>query len=245
MVIYKIINKINNKLYIGQTTRTLFARWKGHKESMLNDDKRHLYCSMRKYGISNFKIKKIVECNSIDILNLLEKIFISEYNTTNHKYGYNNMTGGNNNTHSEQTKQLMKDNHTKYWLNKRHSEETKQKMSESHKVENIPTEIRKKMKENNVKYWSGKKLSDEHKMNMSKSLKGRISPMRDKHHSDDTKCKISKSLKGFRHSEESKKKMSESRMGKKHPKVKCHHCNKVGGNRNMKRFHFDNCKFRK
>lgn len=30
MIIYLITNKINNKMYVGLTTKTLEKRWKGH-----------------------------------------------------------------------------------------------------------------------------------------------------------------------------------------------------------------------
>lgn len=48
-------------------------------------------------------------------------------------------------------------------------------------------------------------------------------------------------------SEDKKRKISESKKGKTYPYkksqvVKCPNCNKEGGIRNMKRYHFDNCK---
>ena len=51
--IYKIINKINNKIYIGKTTQSIEDRFNQHKNKSkkLNT---HLYNAMRTYGISNF-----------------------------------------------------------------------------------------------------------------------------------------------------------------------------------------------
>lgn len=58
MIIYKITNSINGKVYIGLTTVTLEARWRGHiRDSRVCD--RHLYRSMRKYGLENFIIEEI------------------------------------------------------------------------------------------------------------------------------------------------------------------------------------------
>lgn len=58
MIIYKITNLINNKIYIGLTTCSLKERWNNHRHCVKSDP-RHLYCSMRKYGIENFKIEQI------------------------------------------------------------------------------------------------------------------------------------------------------------------------------------------
>ena len=44
--------------------------------------------------------------------------------------------------------------------------------------------------------------------------------------------------------EEHKKKISESKLGKKHKIVICPHCLKEGGIANMKRYHFNNCKYK-
>lgn len=35
--IYKITNQINNKVYIGQTSRTIEKRWKDHQKSAIID----------------------------------------------------------------------------------------------------------------------------------------------------------------------------------------------------------------
>ena len=54
--IYKITNKINGKVYIGLTTTSIEQRWRGHINESKKCD-RHLYASMRKYGIENFNIE--------------------------------------------------------------------------------------------------------------------------------------------------------------------------------------------
>lgn len=61
--IYKITNKINNKIYIGETNRTIDIRWRQHKQRAKNiNNKEYLYNAMRKYGIENFAIEEIEEC---------------------------------------------------------------------------------------------------------------------------------------------------------------------------------------
>ena len=52
--IYKITNKVNNKVYIGQTNRNLEIRWREHKSRAGCHYTSHLYGAMDKYGTDNF-----------------------------------------------------------------------------------------------------------------------------------------------------------------------------------------------
>ena len=71
--IYKIINDINNKIYIGKTTGTVEKRFQEHiKDSKKYYKNRPLYNAMNKYGIEHFKIEPIEKCN-LDILSEREK----------------------------------------------------------------------------------------------------------------------------------------------------------------------------
>ena len=94
MIIYKITNKLNNKIYIGQTIQTLKERWQGHLQCMKKGDNRHLYQSMRKYGADNFQIEQIDSATSLEELNQKEYYWVNFYNTKNSLSGYNNMDGG-------------------------------------------------------------------------------------------------------------------------------------------------------
>ena len=51
--IYKIINDINDKVYIGKTNFSLEKRFREHCQDAFRDrnEKRPLYAAMRKYGI--------------------------------------------------------------------------------------------------------------------------------------------------------------------------------------------------
>ena len=98
MIIYKIINNINGKIYIGQTTRLLSDRWNDHKNLAIHGSNLHLYCSMRKYGIDNFSIEIIDTATSKEELNAKEIFWISYYNTTDLNSGYNNSYGGDINS---------------------------------------------------------------------------------------------------------------------------------------------------
>ena len=91
--IYKITNKINDKVYIGKTLDTIEHRWREHKNDYQKrrNEKRPLYSAMRKYGIDNFFIEKIEEC-TIDEINNREIYWIKHYNSF--KNGYNATKGG-------------------------------------------------------------------------------------------------------------------------------------------------------
>lgn len=98
MIIYKVTNKINNKIYIGQTINSLEHRRKQHEK----DCRRNKYYNNRfhnaliKYGFDNFIWECLCECVSIEELNSKEQYYISEYNTTDKALGYNLKFGGNN-----------------------------------------------------------------------------------------------------------------------------------------------------
>lgn len=96
MIIYKITNIINNKVYIGLTTESLQARWKNHLQQA-KKNKKPLYYSIRKYGIENFSVEIIDEAKTIEELGELERFYIQKYNSTNPKYGYNITAGGEHN----------------------------------------------------------------------------------------------------------------------------------------------------
>ena len=95
--IYKITNKINNKVYIGQSI-LIEKRLKEHQlrafrgDSKTNKEyEKSLYRAFRKYGIDNFLFEVIEECERED-LNKLEGKYIKQYNS--HIDGYNETDGG-------------------------------------------------------------------------------------------------------------------------------------------------------
>lgn len=88
--IFSIINKLNGKQYIGQTTN-LYSRWKKIKTES-NTKQNNLYNDMREYGIENFKFKIIEKC-PIYLLNEKQKYYITLYNTLQPN-GYNKTSGG-------------------------------------------------------------------------------------------------------------------------------------------------------
>lgn len=87
--IYKITNLINNKVYIGMTTRMVETRWKEHlRGTQLIDN------AIAEYGQDNFQIETIEECSEEEIDNR-EIYWINYYNSFTN--GYNRTMGGRDN----------------------------------------------------------------------------------------------------------------------------------------------------
>ena len=93
--IYIIKNKINNKVYIGQTTRSLEWRFLHHKGQInCKNQCSALYSAFKKYGVENFWIESIEEGNfSHEELNKKEIYYIKKYNSVSPN-GYNLQLGG-------------------------------------------------------------------------------------------------------------------------------------------------------
>ncbi len=91
--IYKITNKINNKVYIGKSIY-IERRWYEHKTDMNDINKQnHLYNAMRKYGKDNFLFEIIELCpKDNNILTEREIYWINYYNS--YEEGYNETRGG-------------------------------------------------------------------------------------------------------------------------------------------------------
>lgn len=91
--IYKITNTLNNKVYIGQTIKTVQKRFIQHKN---NSNKEYfsqivLYKAFNKYGIENFVCEEIEEVPN-DKLDEREKYWIEYYDS--YFEGYNSTLGG-------------------------------------------------------------------------------------------------------------------------------------------------------
>lgn len=92
--IYVIKNKVNNKVYIGQS-KDIYKRWENHIRE-LNYNKhhnKHLQRAWSKYGYEKFKFDILLKCKA-DELNEFEHLKIKEFKSSNSNYGYNMNEGG-------------------------------------------------------------------------------------------------------------------------------------------------------
>jgi len=152
--IYKIINNVNNQIYIGCTINSLTNRFNEHLYRCFKTDyNSKLYSSMKKYGKENFTIELIEECD-VEKIYTTEKKYIQEYDS--YYNGLNSTFGGEG------------------CLGYVHSDEIKKKISEnvkngnSHKGKSYQElygelgEVEKKKRSNSVKkYWT--EISEEQK----------------------------------------------------------------------------------
>lgn len=108
MYIYKITNKINNKIYIGQTTKTISLRWKRHyMDALKNRTNTKFAKAIRKYGKNNFIVEEIDTAKNKEELNQKEIYWINYYNSI--LKGYNSVDGGgDSNTYKYKTEEEMK-----------------------------------------------------------------------------------------------------------------------------------------
>jgi group I intron endonuclease len=303
MIIYKVENKKNGKVYIGKTKHTLIHRMKEHLRDSKNP-KTTFHHALAKYGHDEFEWKVIYKCKDINELNTLEVKFISEYNS--YKNGYNSTTGGDggyefsddvlkkigdctkrrnilygnpfqNKTHTDESKKVIS-KQVKEWYNendhpfkgKTHVAETIQKIREANKEwhkynENSfkgkthTDEAKKLMRQKRIEWhnenenpFKGKVHSETTKKIISEKNTGNISPNKGKELSESHRNSLSEAQRkwlennkhpfnGKTQTDEAKEKMK--RAWEQRVEKKCPHCNKVG-KANMKRYHFDNCKYK-
>lgn len=211
--VYKVINILNNKIYVGQKKSTTFLTKYLGSGTLITK-------AVQKYGKNNFTVTVLQWCYSKEELNSAEIYWIDKLNARDLDIGYNIAKGGDvvGIPHSEETKkkirmaQLGEKNHMygKHW---KMSEEGKEK------IRKAQTGISNSM--------YGKHLTIEHRQKISDWLL-KNSPMRGKHHSDQTKKKISESKKGTNtkeqnpfygkhHSKEAKQKISDANKGRVPP----------------------------
>ena len=97
MIIYKVTNNINNKIYVGQTINTLEYRRNQHERSINYKNTRNNAFSraLKKYGINNFTWEVIDNADNLDQLNQKEEYWISKLNCLiDSGLGYNIKRGG-------------------------------------------------------------------------------------------------------------------------------------------------------
>lgn len=194
-VIYLRTNLVNGKQYVGQATN---FKQREYDWNCMN----HSYAgclinnARKKYGLDNWKVEILRECETQEELNYWEQYYIKELNTKVPN-GYNLTDGGEGVSGYKMTEEhRLKNSLAKRGSNhpnwgKHLSVETKKKISEANK--------------GRISSLKGIPRNDEVKKKISESTKG---------------VRRSLGMTGHHHSDESKKKMSESRKGKASPNAK-------------------------
>ena len=166
MIVYKITNRIDGKVYIGQTIKPLAVRWKRHCNPA-NDNCVAIHRAIKKYGKENFTIEQIDVACTRDELDAKEQYWIKFYDSMNSDKGYNLKSGGTHCMFSESTRQKLRN----AMLGKKLSAETRIKQRLAHiGLKMTPESIRKSVvtKRANGFY---QKNADVARMNGKKSSK--------------------------------------------------------------------------
>lgn len=124
-IIYKITNKINGKVYIGQTIKSLTRRWQAHIADSTRNSSYALHRAIRKYEPASFTVEQIDSASSYQKLCKKEVFWISFYKSLS--LGYNMTLGGEG----------------RYGAHV--SIETRRKISESNKGKIVSEETKKRM----------------------------------------------------------------------------------------------------
>lgn len=181
--VYKHTNKANGKVYIGQTCKNPKRRWRGgsgYKSCV------YFYNAIEKYGWDSFEHEILYSNLTIEEANQIEQELISQYNSTDPKFGYNLMTGGGNGSPNETVRQKMRKAQSKenngMW-GKKHTAEARIKMSQSHADvsgknnprwgKEVSEETRQKISRANSgknNYGYGKPLSEERRKKTSRAV---------------------------------------------------------------------------
>ena len=107
VVIYRYVNTINNKCYVGQTSNPKKRR-EQHKSAALTELKKSaFYDAVREFGLEKFRYE-VLEIVDIDKRNDREKYWIQYYDSYNK--GYNQTVGGigmDGFKHSEATRKFI------------------------------------------------------------------------------------------------------------------------------------------
>lgn len=150
--VYKHINKINGKQYIGITSRLPEERWGIQGANYRTSP--YFWSAIQKYGWENFDHEILFSNLTHDEACKKEKELIAEYKTQDKTYGYNIMEGGIASILPQEVREKI--SHAlmgnKNGLGHPCSEEKKRKISEAQK---------------------GRKLTAEHKAKLSMAKKGK------------------------------------------------------------------------
>lgn len=186
-VIYKIINLVNDKFYVGSTTNKK-VRFRQHRKLLRGNRHhcKHLQAAWNKYGESKFDFVVVEEVAPDKDLLAVEDVWLQQHVGKNYCYntgatasapwrgvfGEKNPKFGVARTHEEkaQISSSLKEFYAADYFNHprvgvTHSEETKAKISASKKA-------------NPYAYWQGKERSEETKAKISEAQKGVAKPGR-------------------------------------------------------------------
>lgn len=138
MIVYKVVNKINGKCYIGKTTQDFEKYKKRHIRLAFKSRERNrpFYSAIRKYGPENFEWSILCKCKTKKELNKKEKDYIQEYES--YGSGYNVTSGGDGGGGKYKRTDEIKHKISLSLLGNKRSQESLDKQSQSMRGKNHP-----------------------------------------------------------------------------------------------------------
>lgn len=150
--IYKITNKINGKIYVGQSNciQRRFAQHKSPYEQQRFSNK-PLYKAFKKYGIQNFSFEVIEQCSQ-EQLNAREKFWIKTLHSLCHQNGYNITAGGDG---------PQDDNHPKHKLTREDVIDIRKRYARHQRCKDVQALYKNKIGHSGFsKVWKGETWKD-------------------------------------------------------------------------------------
>ena len=187
--IYRILNKLTKKCYIGETKRKdVIWRWNQHKQTIeINKGCPALRDAVKKYGIDNFEFSVLIICFDDERFKY-EIEYIKKYNSVVPN-GYNITNGGEGGgfqgkTHTEEVKNYIKNKLKQKYID---NPDLKKQLSERNKIVMSNPEVREKIKNGILNSEKWKKVIEDKRIGNYKQIK----------HTEEIKNKISESLKKY------------------------------------------------
>jgi group I intron endonuclease len=170
MLVYKIVNNINGKTYIGQTN-DLNKRIAGH----IRKDSTPIQKALNRYGLGSFTISVIDYADSKAVIDEKERYWIKIFRSNERAHGYNMTDGGEGNSNpskkirkkiSKTLKKHYEDHEpTSGFTDHSHSEDTVNRIKQTLKKSFSLPEVKEKLGSGT----RGKPKSEETKAKMSAS----------------------------------------------------------------------------
>lgn len=191
MIVYKITNTVNGKVYIGKTIKFSFQeRWVRHCAAARRGSHFHFHNAIRKYGADAFLVEVLYRAKTSEELSKMETFFIVLHQSHKPENGYNMTLGGDGLVATEEVRKVLSVKARGRIV----SEDSRRRMSEAKRGK------RPKASDANL----GRKHSDQRKEEISAFFQNIP-------RSETWRKNISKALPGIHLSEERKKNISEAK----------------------------------
>jgi len=189
MLVYKITNTKNGKVYIGKTTKTLDARRRVHIRNAPIRSHLPLYRAMLRDGVDNFTFETIGTCETLEELNKREREIISAHKSNDRNIGYNLTEGGDGGAQPEHVLKIIGQKVSIANKGKKRSDEARRNISLGH--------IGLKYSEQQKKAMSERAIRLGIRPPPGYRLSGENHPMFGKHHSIEARAKLVKARLGL------------------------------------------------